>query len=227
MRKVQSFDEIILGPSAKRIEAEMQQSQREFEQRQKAVWSRLVPQIAFVRLRCDAKRRRASIYEIADEALATYPTDFSTGYGGRGVPDHSLVLLTLIEASKREWGVHCWRLVSRMAANQKGHRFRQGRGAKKGVKEAVNANSRYGTERSKTGVWSPALAACYREGFDARGPQRPGCLSRIPVLNGSLDRIFSPLADRVGNSYNLREHHCSERPVVPSRVLPCGIPGVS
>ncbi len=119
MRKVQSFDEIILGPFAKRIETEVQQSQREFEQRQKAVWSRLVPQISFVLLRCDAKRRRASIYEIADEALATYPTDFSTGYGGRGVPDHSLVLLTLIEASKRAWGYTAgdwyrgWRLTKK------------------------------------------------------------------------------------------------------------------
>ena len=57
MRKLRSFDEIMLGPKAKQILGKMEQSQREFEQRQKAIWGRLVPEIAFVLLRCDAKQQ--------------------------------------------------------------------------------------------------------------------------------------------------------------------------
>ena len=99
-----SMEQIIAGESANQFEAEMVQSQRESYQKQKAAWSRLVPQIAFVLLRCNARRMRADIYEIADEAFATYPADFVTWHSGRRVPDYSLVLLTLNEAKKRQWG---------------------------------------------------------------------------------------------------------------------------
>ncbi len=104
MRKLRSFDEIMLGPSAKQIVANIEQSQREFEQRQKAAWNRLVPQIAFVLLRCDAQGKRAGIHDIAGEALATYPDDFSTGFAGQRIPDSALVLMTLNEARTRQWG---------------------------------------------------------------------------------------------------------------------------
>src|ERR1051325_898785 len=104
MRKLRSFDEIMLGPSARQIVAGIEQSQREFQQRKGAAWSRLVPQIAFVLLRCDARRTRASIDDIAGEALATYPEDFSTGFAGRRIPDSALVLMTLNEAKTRQWG---------------------------------------------------------------------------------------------------------------------------
>ena len=104
MSKLRSFDEIMLGPSAKQIVGRMEQSHREFEQRQKAVWSRLVPQIAFVLLRCDAKRTRAGIQDIAGEAFATYPDDFATGFARRKIPDSALVLMTLNEAKTRQWG---------------------------------------------------------------------------------------------------------------------------
>jgi len=59
------------------------------------------------------------IYEIAAEALATHPEDFSIGHAGQGVPDHSLVLLTLNEAKKRDWGYAAgdwyrgWRLTKK------------------------------------------------------------------------------------------------------------------
>lgn len=104
MKKVKSFEEIMLEPLAKEFEGETEQSKREFDQRQNADWSRPVPQIAFVLLRCDAKRRRASIYEITDEALARYAEDFATGNAGQRAPDDSLMLLTLFGAKKRECG---------------------------------------------------------------------------------------------------------------------------
>ena len=122
MRKIRSFDEIMLGSSAKQITARMEQSQREFEQRQKAAWGRLVPQIAFVLLHCNAKRTRAGIHDIAAEALGTYPDDFSTGFVGRRIPDSALVLMTLIEAKTRRWGYVAgdwyrgWRLTKKGSA---------------------------------------------------------------------------------------------------------------
>jgi hypothetical protein len=90
--------------SPKQIEAEIEEDRHEFDQQKKAKWSCLVPQITYVLLRCDAKRRRASIYQIAEEDFLTYPNDFFTWHAGRRIPDLSLVLLTLDEAKKREWG---------------------------------------------------------------------------------------------------------------------------
>jgi hypothetical protein len=119
MRKIRSFEQIMFGPSAKQIVSKMDQSQREFEQRQKAVWGRLVPEIAFVLLRCDAKRVRAGIHDIAGEALATYPDDFSTRFAGHRIPDSALVLMTLNEAKTRQWGYVAgdwfrgWRLTAK------------------------------------------------------------------------------------------------------------------
>jgi hypothetical protein len=76
----------------------------ELRQRQRANWSELVPEMAFVLLKCRATRERAHMWEIASESVATYPRSFDTSFGGRKVPDYALVLLTLAEAKKREWG---------------------------------------------------------------------------------------------------------------------------
>src|SRR5436190_1677684 len=76
----------------------------EFRQRQRANWSELVPEITFVLLKCRATRERAHIREIASQAVATYPGMFETHFNGRRIPDYSLILLTLAEAKKREWG---------------------------------------------------------------------------------------------------------------------------
>src|SRR5882724_7095307 len=73
-------------------------------QRQRANWSELVPEIAFVLLKCRAGYERAHIREIADEAFATYPGSFETHFNGRKIPDYALILLTLTEAKKRGWG---------------------------------------------------------------------------------------------------------------------------
>jgi hypothetical protein len=102
--KMKSLMETMMRKSPKRIADEIEQSEREFYQKQRATWSRLVPEIAFVLLKCNARRLRAEIIEIAEEAFATYPDDFWVWHGERRVPDHGLVLLTLDEAKKREWG---------------------------------------------------------------------------------------------------------------------------
>jgi hypothetical protein len=94
----------------------------EFRQRQRANWSELVPEITFVLLRCRARYERAHIREIAEEAVATYPGSFETQFLGRKIPDYSLILLTLAEAKKREWGYVAgdwfkgWRLTRKGAA---------------------------------------------------------------------------------------------------------------
>ena len=96
--------------------------EQEFRQRQRANWCELVPEIAFVLLRCRATRERANIRDIADEAVATYPGNFETYFDGRKIPDYSLILLTLAEAKKREWGYAAgdwfkgWRLTKKGAA---------------------------------------------------------------------------------------------------------------
>jgi len=53
----------------------------EFRQRQRANWSELVP----------------------TKAVATYPGSFDASFANRKVPDYALILLTLAEATKREW----------------------------------------------------------------------------------------------------------------------------
>jgi hypothetical protein len=94
----------------------------EFRQRQRANWSELVPEITFVLLKCHARYERAHIREIAEEAVATYPGSFETYFNGRKIPDYSLILLTLAEAKKREWGYAAgdwfkgWRLTKRGVA---------------------------------------------------------------------------------------------------------------
>ena len=76
----------------------------EFRQKERANWSELVPEMAFVLLKCDGVRKRASIDLIAEEACATYPGAFETRFNGKKVPDYSLVLLTLDQAKRRTWG---------------------------------------------------------------------------------------------------------------------------
>ena len=76
----------------------------EFQQRQRANWSKLVPEITFVLLKCRASYERAHIREIAEEAVTTYPGSFEAYFTGRKIPDYSLILLALAEAKKREWG---------------------------------------------------------------------------------------------------------------------------
>jgi hypothetical protein len=96
--------------------------QEEVRQRQRANWSALVPEIAFVLLKCRATNERTHIREIADEAIATYPGSFETFSNGRKVPDYALILLTLTEARKRSWGYVAgdwfkgWRLTRKGAA---------------------------------------------------------------------------------------------------------------
>lgn len=71
---------------------------------QRAKWAQLVPQITFVLYLCDAIRERETLEVIADQAARTYPNSFVTRVGGKKVADLALVLLTLNEAKKREWG---------------------------------------------------------------------------------------------------------------------------
>jgi hypothetical protein len=94
MSKLRSFEEIIMGKSSRQLEARIEQSQQEFQHRQRANWSRLVPELAFVLLRCGADRKRVFTNEIASEAVVTYQDDF----GYEKCPDQALVLLTLLEA---------------------------------------------------------------------------------------------------------------------------------
>jgi len=101
--------------SFRQLDRELEQSQEEFRHRQRANWSRLVPEMAFVLLRCGANRKRIFTSEIAAEAVATYPGDF--GYEKHS--DQALVLLTLLEAKRREWGYAAgnwfrgWRLTKK------------------------------------------------------------------------------------------------------------------
>ena len=109
MKKRRPLHEIMMNKSQRQLDAEAEQSQQEFSHRQRANWSRLVPEIAFVLLRCGAYRQRVFTNEIVDEAAATYPGDF----------DGPLVLLTLFEAKRREWGYAAgnwfrgWRLTKK------------------------------------------------------------------------------------------------------------------
>jgi hypothetical protein len=95
--------------SLKQMDRELEQSKDEFWHRQRANWSKLVPEITFVLLRCGADRKRIFTNEIVAEASATYPSDF----------DGPLVLLTPLEAKKREWGYAAgswfrgWRLTKK------------------------------------------------------------------------------------------------------------------
>jgi hypothetical protein len=92
-------------------------SQFEVQQRERVNWSRMVPEIAFVLLKCNAVRERSPMHEIANEAFATYPRVFETHFGDRKIPDDGLVLLTLNEAKRREWAYVAgnwfkgWRLI--------------------------------------------------------------------------------------------------------------------
>ncbi len=100
-------------------ERTMENRQAEFEQRQRAAWSRMVPEIAFVLLKCKATRERATTRDVAEEAFATYPGVFETWFDGKNIPDSALVLLTLNEAKRREWGYAAgdwfkgWRLTKK------------------------------------------------------------------------------------------------------------------
>ena len=97
----------------------MENRQIELEQRQRASWSRMVPEIAYVLFKCKALRERATMRDITEEAFATYPGVFETWFDGRKIPDYSLVLLTLNEAKRHEWGYVAgdwfkgWRLTKR------------------------------------------------------------------------------------------------------------------
>ena len=51
MRKRRSYAEIVMTKSPRKLDAEIEQSQQELWHRQRANWSRLVPQMAFVMLR--------------------------------------------------------------------------------------------------------------------------------------------------------------------------------
>jgi len=78
--------------------------------------------MAFVLLKCKAIYERSSIDDIAAKAAATYPASFETHFDRRKIPDLALVLLTLNEAKKREWGYVAgnwfkgWRLTKKGAA---------------------------------------------------------------------------------------------------------------
>ncbi len=115
MKNLKPFEEIMMGKSWRRLEAQSEQSQQEFWHRQRANWSRLVPELTFVLLRCGANRKRVFTNEIASEAVVTYQGDF----GYEKCPDQALVLLTLLEAKKREWGYAAgnwfrgWRLTKK------------------------------------------------------------------------------------------------------------------
>ena len=115
MRKRTSYAEIVMSKSGRQIDAEVEQSQQECWHRQRASWSRLVPELTFVLLRCGANRKRIFTNEIASEAVITYPGDFGLGK----YPDQALVLLTLLEAKRREWGYAAgnwfrgWRLTKK------------------------------------------------------------------------------------------------------------------
>lgn len=82
----------------------------------------MVPEIAFVLLKCNAVRERATMRDVTEEAFATYPGVFKTWFDGRKIPDHALVLLTLNEAKRREWGYAAgdwfkgWRLTKKGVA---------------------------------------------------------------------------------------------------------------
>lgn len=115
MRKRRSYAEIVMSKSPRQLDAEADQTQQEFWHRQRANWSRLVPELTFVLLRCGANRRRIFTNEIASESVVTYPGDF----GFEKCPDQALVLLTLLEAKRREWGYAAgnwfrgWRLTKK------------------------------------------------------------------------------------------------------------------
>jgi hypothetical protein len=102
-------------------ERTIENRQVEFEQRQRAAWSRMVPEITYVLLKCKAMRDRATMRDVTEEAFATYPGAFETWFDGRKIPDYSLVLLTLNEAKRREWGYAAgdwfkgWRLTPKGA----------------------------------------------------------------------------------------------------------------
>src|SRR5688572_26875330 len=100
MRKLRSFEEVMMGKSWRRFDTQTEQAQQELWHKQRANWSRLVPELTFVLLRCGANRKRAFTNEISSEAVVTYPADF----GFEKCPDQALVLLTLMEAKRREWG---------------------------------------------------------------------------------------------------------------------------
>ena len=94
----------------------------ELRQKERANWSELVPEMAFVLLKCGAVRKRAAIDAIAEEACATYPGAFETRFNNKRVPDYSLILLTLDQAKKRDWGYAAgdwfrgWRLTQKGAS---------------------------------------------------------------------------------------------------------------
>ncbi len=56
-----------------------------FRQEERASWGRLVPQMTFVLLLCDAVRGRVGVEEVAEQAMLTYPRDFVTWINGRKV----------------------------------------------------------------------------------------------------------------------------------------------
>jgi hypothetical protein len=91
----------------------------EFHRKNIAKWSKLIPEITFVLYLLDAIRDRETIEVIADQAVKTYPHSFKTYVGRKKVPDLALILLTLNEAKKREWGYlagnwyHGWRLTKK------------------------------------------------------------------------------------------------------------------
>ena len=97
-------------------------TEAEFRQKRRANWSELVPEIAFVLFKCKAIYERSPIDDIATEAAATYPASFEIHFDRRRIPDLALVLLTLDEAKKHEWGYVAgnwfkgWRLTKKGTA---------------------------------------------------------------------------------------------------------------
>jgi hypothetical protein len=72
--------------------------------RKRADSTRRVPEITFVLYLCGAIRTRASLEEIAEQAMITYPRSYVTVVARKRIPDLALMLLTLNEGKKREWG---------------------------------------------------------------------------------------------------------------------------
>lgn len=122
----------MINASPRQLEAEAEQSQQESWHRQRANWSRLVPEMAFVLLRCGANRRRVFTNEIVAEAGAIYPGDF----------DGPLVLLTLLEAKRREWGYAAGNWFRGWRLTRKGLTFAKDVERRKAERKAQRSRSR-------------------------------------------------------------------------------------
>jgi hypothetical protein len=78
-------------------------SQYKIKQKEKANWFKKVPQITYVLYLCNAVKDEVGIEEITGQAILTYPRDFTFRQDKKNIPDMSLILMTLLEAKKKEW----------------------------------------------------------------------------------------------------------------------------